>query len=81
MEPCPAAVTVTILSTVSWGNVLSPSLSRLALPPCPAAELMGENEGAALGSVLLETTTQGLRRLSAKALQAFGNWLSPGEPA
>lgn len=42
---------------------------------------MGENEGAALGSVLLETTTQGLRRLSTRALQAFGNWLSPGEPA
>lgn len=57
-----------------------------ATPPHPAAprhaaELLQENEGAVLGSVLLETTTQGLRRLSTKALQAFGNWLSPNEPA
>lgn len=49
--------------------------------PRHAAELLQENEGAVLGSVLLETTTQGLRRLSTKALQALGNWLSPSEPA
>lgn len=49
--------------------------------PCAAAELLQENEGAALGTLLLETTTQGLRRLSTKARQAFGNWLSPSEPA
>lgn len=63
VNPCPAPA------------LLCPRQTPLPSPPPPTGVLLEDNEGALLGRVLLETTVQGARRLSARALQALGGWM------